>query len=423
VLIKDVIPQLYFDQAEGEDSSDDFARVKNELESIKVTLQQKENDRSEIVNARARAETKLVEQANVVSGLQADLNSERTVNTGLKKELRSVKTRITEAEAAKLDAANVRKKLEGLIKVQDVVNECSSTVDNMLAANSDVRHLATWCAVLKKELGNKKKECKGLKDSMEEYRKELLRRKAVMRDCTTELQKLRDLHGNHNEDVKCLERQNASLKNKIDTLTRTNADLNSTMNNRYINESPAPASPARKKCRRKSMFDNLMSSESSMDTSNEILASSLLNADDDVFNLTKGSPSVQRKKDCREYGTQFLKISNIASTAAMSKKSKSVTDVTNMPGVLSSFNMFKKTGAEAQQSIVFRQGYNGLGMKETYIQPTGRPLCKPMKPIKKSSIFKPRMTSSLSAAPAPPLPKLDLNPSSFKFKCIDKSPS
>lgn len=276
-------------------------------------------------------------------------------------------------------------------------SDCELDVEELISRyHGDAKALATWCAVLQKELSTKKKQCRTLRESNEKSSKEHTQRKNLLRDKINELKALRELYQTAEADVKGLERENDSLKNKLEKLANSSTDLSTSFAQRFIHESPAPMPP----CKRPRL--SLPGGEKGIVDLD--MTPDLFDLDSSVKSVEGESPSVHQKKACKEYGTQFVKISSVA-TANAKKPKRDVQDISNLPITLNGYNLFKKS-APGQQSSVFRQGYNGMGSHDKFIQPSGRP--RPMaikKAATKTSIFKPKPLSTKGAMP--PLPRLD----------------
>ena len=217
-----------------------------------------------------------------------------------------------------------------------------------------------------------------------------------------------------------LEFRNESLKKRLDKLSKAIAspsDTKGSFVHRMLNESPFPLTPG-------SAGNNKRPGLTSPDDSiNMNVTMELFTDDEDVMatdvaakensgsKLSKGQSyssqssakgpcsNTKVKQDCKEYGTTFLKISSAASTSAKQRNDSAV------PNVVSSSGLLKHRNLNKQQSVVFREGYNGMGTHDTFIQPL--PRITGVKVPKKTSTFK----TSLKVAPrsmgkAPPLPSL-----------------
>ncbi len=278
---------------------------------------------------------------------------------------------------------------------------CEGDVQDLIGTQGDAKQLATWCAVLKKELTTKRQETRTLKEQTDKLKKELVYTKRTHKQIADELTACRDHLKVNEEDLSNLETQNTHLKKKIDDLSKAMGSPHSRAENfahRLLHESPAPMGPPNKRPKL------TLPGGIDLDLSGDLFNTSNI----DVSSVA--SPSVQTKKDCKQYGTHYLKISSAATTANSTKTvRKEVTDISNIPITLSGLNIFKKKGLLSDGSSLIKQGYNGLGSHERFIQPSGRP--RPTAAKKTKSTYKytmPKVTTSTDKPP--PLPSLFMAP-------------
>ena len=270
---------------------------------------------------------------------------------------------------------------------------CESEVQDMIQYSSDPTQIATWCSILQKELQTKRQELKAHRESAERQSRKLASAKRLLSEQKKELESLREKSQTLMDDLSNAECEVTNLNKKITSLEKS---LGSPSDNsavsfarRLIHESPAPI-PSGMKHKRPRLSDH---SEIDLDIT------------PDLFQFpepVKPSPTTTQRKQCREYGTAYVKIKTAASSTAVPAKGN-LQDVSNIAGM----NLFKRKmgfGLSREMSAI-RKGYNGLGGHEKFI----------VKPASSKTVLKPRKAVASSAGKipwvsggkVPPLPRLD----------------
>ena len=87
VLQKDIIHPLYFDQGEteGEDRDEEYAKIKNDLDTAQAAIRQRELEKAELVMDKKLSEKAIDELKSLKQVLEIELREEKTANTGLKR--------------------------------------------------------------------------------------------------------------------------------------------------------------------------------------------------------------------------------------------------------------------------------------------------------------------------------------------------
>jgi hypothetical protein len=204
------------------------------------------------------------------------------------------------------------------------------------------------------------------------------------------------------EEINDADREVMKLKKKINALEKalgSPSDTARSFAHRLIHESPAPMmSPPAKKPKLTDPGEN------SEIFSPDMFHSPALSIRDFV-EKSEESPSVQRKKDCKEFGTKYVKIST-ASNSGLKKKTHEISDISNIHG-FNSYNLFKKKNGMglADSGSAIRKGYNGFGGHEKFTNPQGFTAFKAPAPVKRHAKFGP--SRSVAANKPPSLSTLD----------------
>ena len=270
----------------------------------------------------------------------------------------------------------------------------------MLSRNgADPKQMATWCAVLRQELASKRQEARSLRVDAEKHKKMLAIKKEMLISKTQDLVACREQMKGNEEDLKASERECLSLQKKIGNLEKAlgspSVDTATSFARRLIHESPAPFPSAK---RPKLSSDGLNGDiEVDLDVTLDLFPSPQLPA--------KPSPATQTKTECKEYGTQFVKITSAAGKRKPSGGSSQMNDISNITG-LSNFSLFKKSSVTGNSSSLIRQGYNGMGGYEKFMQPSSSRA--KAAPKKSASIIMKQRAKGLGSLPKlPTLPSFD----------------
>ena len=212
------------------------------------------------------------------------------------------------------------------------------------------------------------------------------------------------------EDLSSAEDIITSHKRKIDALTQSlnSPGASTSLRHRLIAESPAPQltspderSPIRKKPRLSADPNITMDLFSDFESETQHSPHK---------QHPQQSPSVELKKQCDVYGTKFVKITSAAKKGGKDDPTKrELNDIGNIAPAGFNFNILKKRTGFGMNSGIIKQGYNGLGSHEKFVQPSGKNV------LRKNSILGRKMTSKVPSSKkdqnirnskAPPLPSL-----------------
>ena len=209
-------------------------------------------------------------------------------------------------------------------------------------------------------------------------------------------------------------------KRKIDTLLQSVNSPNGTnasLRQRLIAESPAPQlsltspdvrSPNRKKPRLSAPTPG--SFDLDLDLSVELFP----DQDSESHKVPQivQSPSVEVKKQCKDYGTKFVKITSAAGKSNKDDVNKrELSEIGNIVPPGFNFNILKKKTGFGLNSGRIKRGYNGFGSHEKFVQPMGasagvlrnKPL---VKKTSGSKLVHVKKENGLNNKKAPPLPNL-----------------
>ena len=268
-------------------------------------------------------------------------------------------------------------------------------MQDMIGSQGDVKQLATWCAVLKKELASKRTECKLVKERFDRINKDNTMRKRDLEEKTRALTNAREQLKHSEEDLKTTERELESARKKMALLQKaieSPTNTASSLAHRLMYESPAPQSLAKKpRLSLPSPRGNGSPEGMDLDVTPDLFP--------DLDSQTPAKTQILKKKGFKECTEMSLKLGKGDKTSAGGAK-REVSDISNTLPL--NMNIFKKKPAGS--SGMFKQGYNGLGGHEKFINPFARPSTSIV--VKKPSKTSAKMRNM---GPAPALPTLDFS--------------
>ena len=288
------------------------------------------------------------------------------------------------------------------------------------------KELAMWCSVITKELNAKKQDNRSLRDELEKIKKDLALKKTALRDQEKENTSVHEQLKHSEDDLKHAERKIASLHKKLKKLQESldsPSETGASFAHRLINESPAPSTFTPQLGLKPTLTSGLSKSDDGvvdLDTSMDLFSTpgiphkrkscELRENEVPKFTLDEDAIRTQGKRGSEEYGTQYIKIKSAADNPKKKVK-RDPQDISNVPN-FGNFNLFKAKPLVGAVPSIVRNGYNGFGGHEKFVQPTSKPRFNVKKPTRNPGIGK-VMVNKKDHSKAPPLPSLD------GFICLD----
>uniref|UniRef100_A0A2D4KNF2 RING-type domain-containing protein n=2 Tax=Micrurus TaxID=8634 RepID=A0A2D4KNF2_9SAUR len=330
-----IINKLFFDVALEEQSELDAESLQNELDRVKAQLSMKEKEKRDcqyIVNSLR--ETLDLRNATIES-LQKAISDMEMLCSTLKKQMRYLEQEQEETKSAKEETQKLRRKVKSMERIETLLHSQRSEVEEMIremgAGQAAVEQLAIYCISLKKEYESLKESQKASNDTVEKLRKELF-------------------SANHK-----------SLKKKIGVLQDTVKipSLTSEALSRLVSESPVPAQFLNPKFHQPVHTDEID-----------------LNATFDVETPKSHKKAIAPAKKIKldKYPASVTNFSRVKGTM---ENCSADTDDEHLEELLPSFIrksvLTKKTllnSIPQKNTGIVRIGYDGLGGRTKFIQPT-----------------------------------------------------
>ncbi|XP_023659912.1 E3 ubiquitin-protein ligase TRAIP isoform X2 [Paramormyrops kingsleyae] len=366
VSTRHIISKLFFDVAGEEEScTADPERLLNELDRVKALLTSKEKD--------TRDKQKMVEALReTVEKQKLDLESVKKVVdekdklcSALRKQMKYLENQQSETWSAKEEAQRLRTKLKTFESLDLVLQGQQAEVEAMImdmgVGHSAVEQLSIYCISLKKEYENLKASHKSSNEMCEKLKKELFAADNKLQRTTLEMNRSKEEIKAIHQDLRHSDQEITSLKKKVEILqktlstpTRTNEVLS-----RLVLESPAPL-----ELKQPHLHQPMNSEDIDLNMSFDIVHTP---------NLAQKKPAIGPTKKMRLEPTD-VRPSGCAENAPSGSKVLDE-DAFLEPFMRNSLLFRKKTFGsmlDPQRSRVgaVRTGYDGLGGRTKFIQPS-----------------------------------------------------
>ncbi|KAK5872991.1 hypothetical protein PBY51_013641 [Eleginops maclovinus] len=382
VSTKHIINKLFFDiGGEEEGDSVDPESLQNELARMKVLLSSKERDWRDRQKVLDGLKDTVDKQKRDLDSVRKDISEKEMICSALRKQMAYLETQRNETQAAKEEACRLRTRMktyESLdVLLQGQRSEVESMITDMGVSQAAVEQLSIYCISLKKEYDNLKGGLKSSNDMCEKLKREVLSSNNKLQKASMEVNKTRDDMMSLQKDVANADKEISSLKKKVEILqrtlstpTRTNEALS-----RFVFESPAPME-LKQPCLR-------------YPTDSEDIDLNM------TFDIT--TPNLPKKP---QFQSKKMRLDPPASTLAKpNKKSSPLTKARDEDASMDSFFknslLFRKKIAGSmldpqRKPGVMRSGYDGLGGRTKFIQPSALSEIRPLMKAKRKKVSRPQ---------------------------------
>ncbi|XP_006909169.1 E3 ubiquitin-protein ligase TRAIP isoform X1 [Pteropus alecto] len=383
-----IINKLFFDLAQEEEDVLDAEFLKNELDNIRAQLSQKEREKRDSQVIIDSLRDTLEKRNATVESLQKALDKAEMLCSTLKKQMKFLEQQQDETKQAREEARRLRSKMHSMERIELLLQSQRPEVEEMIrdmgVGHSAVEQLAVYCVSLKKEYENLKEARKASGELADKLKKDLFSSRSKLQTVYSELDQTKLELKSAQKDLQSADKEIASLKKKLTMLQET---LNlppvaSETVNRLVLESPAPVEML--KLRRPVFSDDID-----------------LNATFDVDTppaRPSGIQHGQAKKLCTE--KTHSSVQDIPKKVPKGPKQESQLLLGGQPcageldeELAGAFPVFirnavlgqkqlKKPRAEPCHSTdAVRTGFDGLGGRTKFIQPTDTTMIRPL-PVK-----------------------------------------
>ncbi|XP_004419776.1 PREDICTED: E3 ubiquitin-protein ligase TRAIP [Ceratotherium simum simum] len=391
-----IINKLFFDLAQEEESVLDAEFLKNELDNTRAQLSQKEKEKRDSQVIIDTLRDTLEERNATVESLQSALDKAEMLCSTLKKQMKYLEQQQDETKQAREEARRLRSKMKTMEQIELLLQSQRPEVEEMIrdmgVGQSAVEQLAVYCVSLKKEYENLKEARKASGELADKLKKDLFSSRSKLQTVYSELDQAKLELRSAQKDLQSADKEIASLKKKLTMLQETLnlPPVDNETVNRLVLESPAPVEMLNLKLRRPAFSDDID-----------------LNATFDVDTPPARPSGMHTKKLCQE--NAHSPIQDIPKKMPKGPKQESQLSLggqrcvgepdEELAGAFPVFirnavlgqKQLKRARAEPCRSTdAVRTGFDGLGGRTKFIQPTDTTMIRPL-PVKPKAKAKQRM--------------------------------
>ncbi|XP_014809005.1 PREDICTED: E3 ubiquitin-protein ligase TRAIP isoform X1 [Calidris pugnax] len=332
-----------------------------------------------------------------IESLQKVLGETEMLCSSLKKQMKFLEQQQEDNRSSKEEARRLRNKLRTMERIELLLQSQRPEVEEMIremgVGQAAVEQLAIYCVSLKKEYENLKEARKSSSEMAEKLKKELFSVNNKLQKTVSELEKTNEELKSTQKDLKNADKEILSLKKKIDILQDTLKVPSVTREtlSRLVFESPAPVELRHPKLHRPAHSDEInLDATFDVDTPEHQPCRSLFN------------PAKRQKLDKRP-----PPVVNLAKKVLKETVENWADDLEDdalqglLPAFIRNSVLSKKPSSGSllgphKNAGTVRTGYDGLGGRTKFIQPTNLAEIRPLAVrSKKKNVSRPA-----SAAPS-----------------------
>ncbi|XP_054450820.1 E3 ubiquitin-protein ligase TRAIP [Pteronotus mesoamericanus] len=258
-----IINKLFFDLAQEEEGVLDAEFLKNELDNVRAQLSQKEREKRDSQAIIDTLRATLEERNATVESLQKALDESEMLCSTLKKQMKFLEQQQDETKQAREEARRLRSKMQTMERIEHLLKSQRPEVEEMIrdmgVGQSAVEQLAVYCVSLKKEYENLKEARKASGELADKLKKDLFSSRSKLQTVYLELDQTKLELRSAQKDIQSADKEIASLKKKLTMLQETLnlPPVDSETVNRLVLESPAPVEMLNPKLRRPAFSDDI----------------------------------------------------------------------------------------------------------------------------------------------------------------------
>ncbi|KAM6927635.1 E3 ubiquitin-protein ligase TRAIP [Xenentodon cancila] len=387
VSTRHIISKLFFDVNGEEEGPVDPESLQNELDQMRVLLSSKERDWRDKQKVIDSLKDNVERQRSDLDRVRKEMTEKEMLCSALKKQMTYLETQQNDVQAAKDEVRRLRAKMktfEGLdVLLQGQRAEVESMITDMGVSQAAVEQLSIYCISLKKEYDNLRGTLKSSHELCEKLKREVISTNSKLQRSTAETNQTKEDMKSLQKDLANADREISSLKKKVDFLqktlvtpTRTNEALS-----RLVFESPAPV--------------NLKQPRLHQPADSEGID---LNVTYDVTtpdNVSKRPAQVPSKRMCLD--APAMSVSKLAEEPSSLSKARDE-DPAMGPFLRNSLLFRKKTFGSMldpqRKPGTVRTGYDGLGGRTKFIQPSPLSEIRPLIKAKRKKVARPPSKST-----------------------------
>ncbi|XP_056104588.1 E3 ubiquitin-protein ligase TRAIP [Rhinichthys klamathensis goyatoka] len=247
VSTRHIINKLFFDIAPEDDGTPvDPESLQNELDRMKAVLSVKEKEWRDKQKSVDTLKDTIERQKKDLDRVRKEIGDKEMLCSVLRKQMNFLESQKNDGQAAKEEAKRLRVKMktyESLdVVLQGQRSEVEAMITDMGVGQSAVEQLSIYCISLKKEYENLKESKKSTNEMCEKLKRELLSSNSKLQKATKETNRIKEDMKALQNDLSNADKEITSLKKKVEILQRTLSTPTRTNEaiSRLVFESPAP---------------------------------------------------------------------------------------------------------------------------------------------------------------------------------------
>ncbi|XP_010367854.1 E3 ubiquitin-protein ligase TRAIP [Rhinopithecus roxellana] len=393
-----IINKLFFDLAQEEENVLDAEFLKNELDNIRAQLSQKEKEKRDSQVIIDNLRDMLEERNATVVSLQQALGKAEMLCSTLKKQMKYLEQQQDETKQAQEEARRLRSKMKTMEQIELLLQSQRPEVEEMIrdmgVGQSAVEQLAVYCVSLKKEYENLKEARKASGELAEKLRKDLFSSRSKLQTVYSELDQAKLELKSAQKDLQSADKEIMSLKKKLTMLQET-LNLPPVANetvDRLVLESPAPVE-VNLKLRRPSFSEDIdLNATFDVDTP-PARPSSSQHGYSRKLCLEKSHSPIQDvpKKICKGPKKKSqLSLGDQSCAGEPDEELVGAFPIFVRNAILGQKQPKRPRSESCRSKDVVRTGFDGLGGRTKFIQPTDTAMIRPL-PVKPKTKAKQRV--------------------------------
>ncbi|XP_073916351.1 E3 ubiquitin-protein ligase TRAIP isoform X2 [Castor canadensis] len=382
-----------------EESVLDAEFLKNELDNLRAQLSQKEREKRDSQVIIDNLRNILEERNTTVESLQKALGKSEMLCSTLKKQMKYLEQQQDETKQAREEARRLRSKMKTMEQIELLLQSQRPEVEEMIrdmgVGQSAVEQLAVYCVSLKKEYENLKEARKASGELADKLKKDLASSRSKLQTVYSELDQAKLELRSAQKDLQSADKEIMSLKKKLTMLQETLSlppVANETVN-RLVLESPAPVEMLNLKLRRPSFSDDIdLNATFDVDTPPTRPSSSqhgyskklcLEKAHSPVQDVLKKIPKRPKQESQLSLGGQCC-------VGEPDEELAGAFPLFIRNAVLGQKQSKRAMSESCCSTDAVRTGFDGLGGRTKFIQPTDPTMIRPL-PVKPKTKAKQRV--------------------------------
>ncbi|XP_039971409.1 E3 ubiquitin-protein ligase TRAIP [Xiphias gladius] len=382
VSTRHIINRLYFDIAGEGEATADPESLQNELDKMKALLSSKERDWRDKQKVVDNLKETVDKQRRDLDSVRKEIVEKEMLCSALRKQMTYLETQQNEVQAAKEEVRRLRIKMKTFesldVLLQGQRAEVDSMITDMGVSQAAVEQLSIYCISLKKEYDNLKGNLKSSNELCEKLKRELLSsnnksQKASMEANKTkeDMKSLQNDLANADKEISSLKKRVQFLQKTLSTPTRTNETLS-----RLVFESPAPV-----ELKHPRLHQPADSEDVDLNMTYDITTP------EDVAKKPTQVPSKKMRLDPPL--TSMSKHNEKSSSLTKARDEDRSMDLFLRNSLLFRKKTFGSMLDPQRKPGAVRTGYDGLGGRTKFIQPSPLSEIRPMMKVRRKKVTRP----------------------------------